>query len=29
VPKTEERRALVFLERIKVVLENEPGRLVL
>lgn len=29
VPKTEERRALVFLERVKVVLENEPGRLVL
>jgi hypothetical protein len=29
VPKAEERRALVFLERIKVVLENEPGRLVL
>ncbi|KAJ4292302.1 pyridoxine biosynthesis protein [Collariella sp. IMI 366227] len=29
VPKTEERRAKVFLERIKVVLENEPGRLVL
>ncbi|KAK3302018.1 uncharacterized protein B0T15DRAFT_289301 [Chaetomium strumarium] len=29
VPKTEERRAQVFLERVKLVLENEPGRLVL
>ncbi|GAB1320644.1 pyridoxine biosynthesis protein [Madurella fahalii] len=29
VPKGEERRAQVFLERIKIVLENEPGRLVL
>ncbi|KAK4106772.1 hypothetical protein N658DRAFT_461682 [Parathielavia hyrcaniae] len=29
VPKSEERRAHVFLERVKVVLENEPGRLVL
>jgi hypothetical protein len=29
VPKAEERRAQVFLERIKLVLENEPGRLVL
>jgi len=29
VPKTEERRAKVFLERVKHVLENEPGRLVL
>ncbi|KAL2128602.1 hypothetical protein VTI74DRAFT_8953 [Chaetomium olivicolor] len=29
VPKAEERRAQVFLERVKVVLENEPGRLVL
>ncbi|KAK4238149.1 pyruvate dehydrogenase complex protein X component, mitochondrial [Achaetomium macrosporum] len=29
VPKAEERRALVFLERVKLVLENEPGRLVL
>ncbi|KAK3943034.1 pyruvate dehydrogenase complex protein X component, mitochondrial [Diplogelasinospora grovesii] len=29
VPKAEEKRAQVFLERIKVVLENEPGRLVL
>lgn len=29
VPKAEERRASVFLERIKMVLENEPGRLVL
>ncbi|KAL1897714.1 pyridoxine biosynthesis protein [Sporothrix stenoceras] len=29
VPKTEEKRAQVFLERLKVVLENEPGRLVL
>lgn len=29
VPKTEEKRAKVFLERVKVVLEKEPGRLVL
>lgn len=29
VPKAEERRAQVFLERVKLVLENEPGRLVL
>ncbi|KAL2255596.1 hypothetical protein VTK26DRAFT_3042 [Humicola hyalothermophila] len=29
VPKTEERRATVFLERVKAILENEPGRLVL
>lgn len=29
VPKDEEKRAKVFLERLKVVLENEPGRLVL
>ena len=29
VPKAEEKRAMVFLERLKVVLENEPGRLVL
>lgn len=29
VPATEEQRAKVFLERLKVVLENEPGRLVL
>ena len=29
VPKAEERRATVFLERVKVILENEPGRLVL
>ncbi|KAH8880708.1 hypothetical protein GQ53DRAFT_754831 [Thozetella sp. PMI_491] len=29
VPKTEERRAEVFLERIKLILEKEPGRLVL
>ncbi|AEO69414.1 uncharacterized protein THITE_2119790 [Thermothielavioides terrestris NRRL 8126] len=29
VPKAEERRARVFLERVKLVLENEPGRLVL
>ena len=29
VPKAEERRASVFLERVKLVLENEPGRLVL
>ena len=29
VPKSEEKRAKVFLERLKVVLENEPGRLVL
>ncbi|ROV98968.1 hypothetical protein VSDG_03700 [Cytospora chrysosperma] len=29
VPKAEEKRARVFLERVKVVLENEPGRLVL
>lgn len=28
VPKTEEKRAKVFLERVKVVLEKEPGRLV-
>lgn len=29
VPKTEERRAKVFLERLKLVLEVDPGRLVL
>lgn len=29
VPKPEEKRAKVFLERVKMVLENEPGRLVL
>ncbi|KUI65026.1 Pyruvate dehydrogenase complex protein X component, mitochondrial [Cytospora mali] len=29
VPKAEEKRARVFLERVKLVLENEPGRLVL
>ncbi|KAK4172286.1 hypothetical protein QBC36DRAFT_77846 [Triangularia setosa] len=29
VPKDEEKRAKVFLERVKLVLENEPGRLVL
>lgn len=29
VPQAEEKRAKVFLERLKVVLENEPGRLVL
>jgi hypothetical protein len=29
VPKAEERRAKAFLQRIKLVLENEPGRLVL
>ncbi|KAK7742055.1 pyridoxine biosynthesis protein [Cytospora paraplurivora] len=29
VPKVEEKRARVFLERVKLVLENEPGRLVL
>ncbi|KAI6346062.1 hypothetical protein MCOR25_011001 [Pyricularia grisea] len=29
VPKTEEKRARIFLERIKVVLENEPARLLL
>ncbi|KAK4243764.1 hypothetical protein C7999DRAFT_35893 [Corynascus novoguineensis] len=29
VPKAEERRAQEFLERVKTVLENEPGRLVL
>ncbi|OAA58556.1 filamentation protein [Niveomyces insectorum RCEF 264] len=29
VPKAEEKRAKVFLERLKIVLENEPGRLVL
>jgi hypothetical protein len=29
VPKVEERRAKIFLERVKVVLETEPGRLVL
>jgi len=29
VPQAEERRAQAFLERIKIVLENEPGRLVL
>ncbi|KAJ0108599.1 pyruvate dehydrogenase protein x component [Diaporthe amygdali] len=29
VPKAEEQRAKIFLERIKTVLENEPGRLVL
>lgn len=29
VPKTEEKRAKVFLERVKMVLEEDPGRLVL
>lgn len=29
VPKAEEKRAKEFLERVKLVLENEPGRLVL
>jgi len=29
VPKAEEKRATVFLERVKLILENEPGRLVL
>ncbi len=29
VPKAEERRARVFLERVKLVLESDPGRLVL
>lgn len=29
VPKAEEQRAKMFLERVKMVLENEPGRLVL
>lgn len=29
VPKAEEKRAKTFLERVKLVLENEPGRLVL
>jgi len=29
VPKAEEKRAKVFLERVKLVLEQEPGRLVL
>ncbi|KAF4981920.1 hypothetical protein FZEAL_2352, partial [Fusarium zealandicum] len=29
VPKAEEERAQVFLERCKVILEEEPGRLVL
>jgi len=29
VPKAEEKRAYVFLERCKLILENEPGRLVL
>lgn len=29
VPKQEEKRARVFLERVKLVLENDPGRLVL
>ncbi|KAK1768604.1 hypothetical protein QBC33DRAFT_449383 [Phialemonium atrogriseum] len=29
VPKREEKRARVFLERVKLVLENDPGRLVL
>ncbi|KAK0621132.1 hypothetical protein B0T17DRAFT_533036 [Bombardia bombarda] len=29
VPKTEEKRAQVFLERVKLVLEKDPGRLVL
>ncbi|KAL1857659.1 pyridoxine biosynthesis protein [Diaporthe australafricana] len=29
VPKSEEQRAKVFLKRVKMVLENEPGRLVL
>lgn len=29
VPKPEEKRAKVFLERVKLVLENEPGKLVL
>jgi hypothetical protein len=29
VPKGDEKRAKVFLERVKIVLEAEPGRLVL
>jgi hypothetical protein len=29
VPKEEERRAMIFLERVKALLEVEPGRLVL
>ncbi|VBB86943.1 Putative pyruvate dehydrogenase complex protein [Podospora comata] len=29
VPRDEEKRAKIFLERVKLVLENEPGRLVL
>jgi hypothetical protein len=29
VPKGEERRAQLFLDRVKTVLEEEPGRLVL
>ncbi|PKS10253.1 hypothetical protein jhhlp_002003 [Lomentospora prolificans] len=29
VPKAEEKRATVFLEKVKLILENEPGRLVL
>ncbi|KAM0285349.1 hypothetical protein ACHAQH_001538 [Verticillium albo-atrum] len=29
VPRGDEKRAAVFLERVKVILENEPGRLVL
>ncbi|KAF7543052.1 hypothetical protein G7Z17_g11056 [Cylindrodendrum hubeiense] len=29
VPKAEEERAQIFLERCKVILEEEPGRLVL
>jgi hypothetical protein len=29
VPKGDEKRAEVFLERVKSVLESEPGRLVL
>jgi hypothetical protein len=29
VPKGEEGRARVFLDRVKLVLEEEPGRLVL
>ncbi|KAJ9154777.1 hypothetical protein NKR23_g2397 [Pleurostoma richardsiae] len=29
VPKAEEKRARVFLERVKLVLENDPGRLVI
>ncbi|CAI4217924.1 unnamed protein product [Parascedosporium putredinis] len=29
VPKAEEKRATVFLERVKIMLENDPGRLVI